>query len=839
MLRSQGLPLWICTYIPVVLGAGLITFFERYTPHLKQWLATKTDVWNDALFMVTVQMVLPKILSFLVAITIVQLVEKAALPTQALWPHHWPIGVQAALMVLGADFLRYWLHRLSHKYTALWRLHAVHHSPAKLYWVNVGRFHPLEKALQFLFDAMPFILLGVSTEVLAIYFVFYAVNGFFQHCNIELRLGPLNYLISSAELHRWHHSRKIKESNSNYGNNIIIWDILFGTYFFPKDQQVNELGLVNRQYPLTYRAQLKTPFSGRIDQHSTPLQSLTDIVLNLLLKLRMYKIKQGDYRQLVRAAQNPATAQQRVLHAILRANQDTQFGRDHNFAAITDQPSFIENVPVQSYEDLRPLIEGQAQSGEPLLTAAPPVMYNQTSGTTGKPKYIPVLKETLDALKRSQHVVSYIQYQACPEAFHGKLLGLVSPAIDGYFDNGIPYGSASGHIYKNMPKIARAKYVLPIEVFEIADYDTKYYVIARLALEEQNITYFGTANPSTCHRLLELINQHRDVLLSEIEQGSCQGLDTLPDAQAAAIRKRLHPNPARAAELGQLAQTKDALAFSDIWPYLQVLTTWTGGSCGISLAGILPCFPASIRVIELGYLASEIRGTVTIDAVSNAGVPTLNENFFEFVEKEAWEDNTPVFLGLEELEESKEYYLFITTPAGLYRYDMNDIVQVTGRFGNTPTIRFVQKGKGVTNITGEKLYESQVIEAMRQTAAALGLSPRFYQTLANEETSRYEFYIEPAAATKASADTIETDTVETDLIETDLDERLQTLNIEYQAKRASGRLNPLTVHVLQAGTYERYKKHCLNNGQREGQFKSLLLQYRKDFSFDLDRCTDT
>ena len=399
LLRAQGLPLWICTYTPVVLGAGLITFFERYTPHLEQWLASKTDVWNDALFMVTVQMVLPKILSFLVAITLVHLLEKFALPTRALWPHHWPIGLQALLMVLGADFLRYWLHRLSHEHTPLWRLHAVHHSPHKLYWGNVGRFHPLEKALQFLFDAMPFILVGVGTEVLALYFVFYAVNGFFQHCNIELHLGPLNYIISGAELHRWHHSRKIQESNSNYGNNIIIWDILFGTYFFPKDQQVEEIGLLNREYPLTYRAQLKTPFSGRMDQRQTPLQSLTDIVLNLLLKLMMYKIKQGNYRQIVQAAQNPAATQQHVLHTMLRANQDTRFGRDHNFAAITDHRSFIENVPVQSYEDLRPLIEEQGQSGEPLLTAASPIMYNQTSGTTGKPKYIPVIKRTFEALK--------------------------------------------------------------------------------------------------------------------------------------------------------------------------------------------------------------------------------------------------------------------------------------------------------------------------------------------------------------------------------------------------------------------------------------------------------
>ena len=70
----------------------------------------------------------------------------------------------------------------------MWALHQVHHSPKRLYWVNVGRFHPIEQALQFVVDALPFVLIGVHTEVLSAYFVFYAVNGFYQHSNCDVRL---------------------------------------------------------------------------------------------------------------------------------------------------------------------------------------------------------------------------------------------------------------------------------------------------------------------------------------------------------------------------------------------------------------------------------------------------------------------------------------------------------------------------------------------------------------------------------------------------------------------------------------------------------------------------
>ena len=81
------------------------------------------------------------------------------------------------------------MHRWAHEWEPLWRFHAVHHAPHKLYWLNVGRFHPIDKGLQVFLDTLPFLLLGVGEDVLALYVVCYAINGFFQHCNIDVRLG--------------------------------------------------------------------------------------------------------------------------------------------------------------------------------------------------------------------------------------------------------------------------------------------------------------------------------------------------------------------------------------------------------------------------------------------------------------------------------------------------------------------------------------------------------------------------------------------------------------------------------------------------------------------------
>jgi len=266
-LVDQGVEVLWATYTPVAVGAAAITLLERLLPHRDEWQPNGEEVKNDLIFMVLVQMLLPKGLTFLVAVMVLNWLEAHGLFLPGLWPHDWPPAGQATLMILLADFLRYWLHRASHEWSqGLWRLHAVHHSPQKLNWVNVGRFHPIEKSLQFLCDAAPFILLGVSAEVLALYFVFYAVNGFFQHCNVELRLGLLNCVISGPELHRWHHSWEPRESNKNYGNNIIVWDLLFGTYFLPKERVVDLLGLRNRQYPMNFLRQMRTPFVKEADQ---------------------------------------------------------------------------------------------------------------------------------------------------------------------------------------------------------------------------------------------------------------------------------------------------------------------------------------------------------------------------------------------------------------------------------------------------------------------------------------------------------------------------------------------------------------------------------------------
>ncbi len=259
-LAGAGLHVTLASYGAALVGVCLIALHEIKLPYRKDWRPPAEDVRTDALFLIIVQVALPYLLALTVVIGLAGALKAGGLTVNVFWPHNLPVVAQVAIMLLAADFMRYWMHRAFHRYPLMWRLHAVHHSPPQLYTINVGRFHPVEKSIQYAFDTLPFALLAVAQEVLAAYFVFYALNGFFQHSNCRVYLGPLNYIVAGPELHRWHHSRRAREMNSNFGNNLIVWDTLFRTRFLPDDRDVETIGIRNRRYPLGFFVQMRSPF---------------------------------------------------------------------------------------------------------------------------------------------------------------------------------------------------------------------------------------------------------------------------------------------------------------------------------------------------------------------------------------------------------------------------------------------------------------------------------------------------------------------------------------------------------------------------------------------------
>ncbi len=829
VLVETSMETWLATYLPVIAGAAAIAALEHRFPYRQDWRPRWPEVRTDLVYMLLVQVILPRILA---AGAVYLVLQYAAIPRTGPWVHDWPVGAQVALMLIVAEFMRYWIHRLAHHWSPLWRLHAVHHSPDGLYWLNTGRFHPIEKTLQFMFDALPFIYLGVGDRVVALYFVFYAINGFFQHSNIRLRFGILNHVISTAELHRWHHSRDIRESGTNFGNNLIIWDTVFGSRYLPRHREVGRLGLFNPDYPRTLRGQLAAPFTAGIDKIDIPLLKAAEIRRNLLVQSAMLYIRLTRHRTFMSALSAPETAQQACLSAIVRNNSATDFGRRHGFRHIRNYQDWIERVEIHTYDSLRPYIERQLD-GTPALSMANPIYYAATSGTTGTPKLIPVTADTLRRLQRTLAVVASIQNRARRHCLSGTLLAIPGPYREGAIGRDTAYGAISGLIYRTMPATMRAKYLLPEAILSIPDHELKHRLIVRMALQHKNITYMVSANPSTFLKLAATMNAQFDRFCQDIETGGFNDIHSLEPRTRKAIADRLSADPERADELRAIASGRKGrpVEYADVWPHLKMVVTWTGGSCGLAVDRLKATLPAGTRIFELGYMASELYATIPLEDSGNSGLPTLNDHFFEFIESQRYEAGHRETVRLHELETGKTYYVIVTTPSGLYRYFMNDIVEVTGWWSRTPLIRFVRKGRGVTNITGEKLSEEQWIEATEQVTKALGLHCPFHIALARPRRFDYLAYME--IVPRPSDKTL-------DRIAGMLDHSLKHLNPEYRCKRESGRLEPLTVACLADGTGEAFKAHCIGSGQRESQYKPVLLAYEDDCDFSFDRhCLST
>ncbi len=247
------------------LGAlGLAMLLERTMPHQAEWNRPRDDRLTDwisfGLLAGAVQPLL-KWLSPLLVVGVYGLMQ----PASGLFPVEAPFAVQVLLATLLAELGKYWAHRWHHTQPALWWLHALHLGSERLYSINNFRVHPLEYALKHGLSLLPLMLLGVPADVLLGYIALTQPVQMLQHVNLPLRHGWLNYVFSTNELHRWHHSSLPEEGNSNYGSAWVVWDLVFGTFNYPREVSgPKTIGLyAASNYPAhrSYWAQVLSMFS--------------------------------------------------------------------------------------------------------------------------------------------------------------------------------------------------------------------------------------------------------------------------------------------------------------------------------------------------------------------------------------------------------------------------------------------------------------------------------------------------------------------------------------------------------------------------------------------------
>ncbi len=510
--------------------------------------------------------------------------------------------------------------------------------------------------------------------------------------------------------------------------------------------------------------------------------------------------------------QQTPRVQEQLLKELLRSRAATAFGRDHGFDGIGSYDDFRSAVPVRKYGQMRDYFD-RVFSGEPtalLPENEPPLMFSLTSGTTGEPKRIPVTDRFAAEMKRGWNIWGLKALRDHPRAWLRPLLQITSSACEHRSPTGLPCGAISGLLASRQKKIVRRMYAAPRQAAQLTDALARRYTVLRCAAG-RDVSIITTANPSSTLQLMETGTEHAERLIKDIADGTCTPPGESDDDVLRTLR--LKPDTRLARHIEQCIEADGRLLPRHLWD-VELVANWTGGTLGLYLPRLREVFEgACIR--DIGLLASEGRFSIPLEDDTAAGVAEITSNVLEFIPAEMRDLDEPEVLPAHETTPGEEYFLVVTNRAGLWRYDIDDRVRVVDRFGESPVFEFLSRGKHTASITGEKLTEHQVVEAMERASRACGLRvQRFVMQGRFDDTPYYELRLEGVAEDQGG---------DVGRLAKLFDEALGELNIEYASKRVSGRLGAVKPVTLPPKALARAEAR--NIQARRGRSEQYKHQY--------------
>lgn len=468
------------------------------------------------------------------------------------------------------------------------------------------------------------------------------------------------------------------------------------------------------------------------------------------------------------ALASPAQQQTDLLARLLRANAGTEFGVEHGFADIEDLEDFRRRVPIRRDDEYRPWLERVAAGSKRVLTGAPVVAFESTGGTAGA-KLIPYTEASLAAFRAG--VLPWLSYllQRFPRIAQGLAYVAASPVTRAprHLPCGLPLGLPSDAAYLGadlLPALSRVITVPPA-----ANEITRWRVSTLAHLARR--------------RDLSLISVWSPTFLLEL-------LDALP-RNAGSVLVELHGQHDATRRLEKALASRDGLV-AQLWPELQAVSLWMDGASAPYAARVAKLLPG-VHLDAKGVLATESVLTVR---TPRGVVPALTSALIEFVDASG---NSRLS---HELRTGERYRAVITTPGGLYRYDMGDEFLCTSMNDGVPELRFAGRAGVVSDMVGEKLSDSFVAQALAPLPAGASLVPQHLPD------PHYQLWLDTSEPT-------------TDDLAAGVEARLEQ-NPQYAYARKLGQLRAL--EVVRAPGFAQYRARLLAaQGGRLGDAKSCAL----------------
>lgn len=545
--------------------------------------------------------------------------------------------------------------------------------------------------------------------------------------------------------------------------------------------------------------------------------------------LLWYLYSAGMSRKWKRATRDVSGAQRAVLKRIVSGNVDSEFGREHHFTEIASVEAYQHWVPVRSYEEFTPYIERIAEGHPKVLTSGQILQFALTSGSTQASKPVPYTKALVSEFQEGIDPWVYYLFRSFPRMLLGKAYWSVTPIGErkSFTTGGISVGFDDEQQYFSPLTrwVLNSIMAVPSQLAQLKDMEIFRYVTLRLLLQEKILSWISVWNPSFLTLLLDPLPQWFSQLTGDIRHGTLAVASEIELSLRNVILSFCKRNPDRAHELETLCaawqkkqftepDTSGRTLYEAIWPDMQLISCWAHGNAAHALPGLKVYFPHAV-VQPKGLLATE--AFISFPFREDVSALSLLSHLFEFEEVD---EATPVIKLAHELQEKRRYSVIVTTGGGLYRYRLNDLIEVVDFYNQCPLIRFVGRQSKVVDICGEKLNEEYVRAIVADTLKKHKLNVAFWMMAPEWPGEVRPFYV---LFIQFDADTV-MDERQLRSVAYEIDEGMQE-SYHYGYCRRLGQLDSCRLFVIapESDAFHTYLTVCTDLGQRLGDIKPAAL----------------
>ena len=520
---------------------------------------------------------------------------------------------------------------------------------------------------------------------------------------------------------------------------------------------------------------------------------------------------------------DPVKHQERILKSIMEKNKDTEYGKKIGFKDVHSVEDFQRIVPLSNYDTYDKYIERMMEGEGNLMMKARNIRYCSSSGSVGKPKVLPKSATDLWIMQ----CMGFSGTPGCASKWYKsqgrkfpKQVGPVAIILTGHkLKDGKMCNGAGQVPFTYLKPISNFFMTTPNDFLypENEDAVNSTYFHLRFALMKRDVSFLGSMVITLLTTMFDYFENNWEMICKDIEMGTIDPSVKCPPELRAKWEKKFKPMPERAAEIRRECEkgfdTPEAPVAKRIWPKLE----WGYGMIGSNLAFYvdkLKKYTGDIPLHNMGYAAAEGYMAMPVELNVNDCVLLPQSVFFEFIPMDDPECERPLTIG--EVEVGKEYELIVTNRSGLYRYQIEDVVRITGYYNKTPKMEFLYRNNLAMNIANEKTTTQMVDWAALETQKKTGYSFKGYSFYADRSVDPVRYMLLAEPETEIPDEKIPE-------IEAVLDEFLNESNEKYFKYRRWGMLAAPKLSILKKDTYADYREMLKKQGRVLNQIKPVTV----------------